>query len=83
MSRKLAIFFLILVFAAAAQGQDRPVTLKAGLALDGRGGVIQNAVIKVQGGRILEVGPGSGLVDYDLSGLTVTPGWIDTHVHLT
>jgi imidazolonepropionase-like amidohydrolase len=28
------------------------------------------------------VGPGKDTPTYDLSALTVTPGWIDTHVHL-
>ena len=36
----------------------------------------------IEGGRIVSVGPGNAKADYDLTGLTVMPGWIDTHVHL-
>jgi imidazolonepropionase-like amidohydrolase len=36
----------------------------------------------VADGRIVSVGPSADPVDYDLSALTVTPGWIDTHVHI-
>ena len=34
-------------------------------------------------GSLRSLRPAAGRPDYDLGGLTVTPGWIDTHVHLT
>jgi imidazolonepropionase-like amidohydrolase len=46
------------------------------------GGRSTNVVIRVADGRIVSVGPSADGVDYDLSALTVTPGWIDTHVHI-
>jgi len=82
MLRKCKIIALVFL-ATAAYAQDRPLAIKAGLVLDGKGGFLRNAIIKVQEGRIAEITPGGGRADYDLSGLTVMPGWIDTHVHLT
>jgi imidazolonepropionase-like amidohydrolase len=77
----------LLIFASAGSldAQERPVTIKAGLVLDGKGGARRNVLITVQGGRIAALAPAAGgaRADYDLGGLTVTPGWIDTHVHLT
>ena len=35
-----------------------------------------------EGGKIVSMGPGASKADYDLRGLTLMPGWIDTHVHL-
>src|SRR5262252_6514298 len=61
----------------------RRVVLAAGTMLDGKGGVAHNVHIVVEGSKILSVGPGRGPVDYDLRGLTVLPGWIDAHVHIT
>lgn len=84
MRRAVGIFLAGAVLASFAADQERPVTIKAGLALDGKGGRSSNVIIKIQNGLISEIGPaGGGAADYDLSGLTVTPGWIDTHVHLT
>jgi imidazolonepropionase-like amidohydrolase len=37
----------------------------------------------VEGGKIVAIDPKAGPVDYDLRGLTVLPGWIDAHVHIT
>src|SRR5262249_37146496 len=40
----------------------------------------------IEGARIASIGAGGGgpgARTYDLRGLTVMPGWIDTHVHLT
>jgi imidazolonepropionase-like amidohydrolase len=37
----------------------------------------------VEGSRIAAIDPKAGPVDYDLRGLTVLPGWIDVHVHIT
>ena len=64
-----------------ALAQDR-IVLQTSVLLDGRGGVLKNQQIVIEDGRIVSVGPGTAKVDYDLTGLTVMPGWIDTHVHL-
>jgi imidazolonepropionase-like amidohydrolase len=37
----------------------------------------------IEGSKIASIVPGNGPVDYDLRGLTVLPGWIDAHVHIT
>ena len=69
-------------FAAA---QDRPVVLRVSTVLDGRGKILRNTVIVVEGGKIASVGGAApqGAITYDLSTLTVLPGWIDAHVHPT
>jgi imidazolonepropionase-like amidohydrolase len=72
---------LSLLVAGAVFAQDR-VVIQAGTLLDGKGAVLKNRRIVVEGGRIVSVGPGSGKADYDLSAMTVMPGWIDTHIHL-
>jgi len=71
---------LLLILAASACAQT--VVIQTGTLLDGRGGVLQGQQITITGGRITKVGSGSVKADYDLRGLTVMPGWIDTHVHL-
>jgi len=50
--------------------------------LDGKGGTLRNQRITIEGSRISSVAAGQGAASYDLRGLTVMPGWIDTHVHL-
>jgi imidazolonepropionase-like amidohydrolase len=45
--------------------------------------VLRNCSIVVDGSTIRSVGPISAKATYDLSGLTVMPGWIDTRVHIT
>jgi imidazolonepropionase-like amidohydrolase len=64
--------------ACAAQ----PITIKTTTILDGKGRVLHGKQIVVDGGRIVGVSDAKGRATYDLSGLTVMPGWIDTHVHL-
>src|SRR5437588_5849884 len=74
--------FLAVRFAAA---QEPPIVLKASTLLDGKGKVLHNTIIVVAGGKIARVGgnvPKSALT-YDLTRLTVLPGWIDVHVHPT
>ena len=51
--------------------------------LDGKGGTLKNQQIVIDGSRIRSVGAGKAPATYDLRGLTVMPGWIDTHVHLS
>src|SRR5471030_949663 len=72
-------------FAAAsiASAQSGTVTIRAASAFDGRGRSIADATVVVQGGKIVSVQSGrAGAATYDLRGLTLLPGLIDTHVHL-
>jgi imidazolonepropionase-like amidohydrolase len=60
-----------------------PIILQTSTILDGKGGVRHNQQIVVEGSRIQAVKNGNApRPTYDLRGLTVMPGWIDTHVHL-
>jgi imidazolonepropionase-like amidohydrolase len=69
---------LNLVFA-----QQRPIVLQTSTVLDGKGVVLRDVKITVDGTNIAKVGSSAtGTIDYDLRGLTVMPGWIDTHVHI-
>jgi imidazolonepropionase-like amidohydrolase len=72
--------------ASPAPESTRPVTIRVGRLLDGRGGSIQDATVTVVGSKItaVERGGHSGneKPDYDLRGLTLMPGGIDTHVHI-
>lgn len=90
MSRRRALHpaLVAVLFALAAAGggaaqQEAPITIRAGLLIDGTGDTRANARIFVNGSTITRVDGLRGAVDYDLSELTVMPGWIDTHVHLT
>lgn len=71
--------------AAAAKAQERPIVLKTSTALDGKGKILHNTIVVVEGGKIASVGGAApqGATTYDLSRLTVLPGWIDAHVHPT
>lgn len=68
---------------AAASAQGGAVTIRAGRMLDGRGGAAENVTIVVDADTIARVGGGAAGATYDLSRLTVLPGMIDSHVHLT
>jgi imidazolonepropionase-like amidohydrolase len=70
---------LLLVDAGFAQ----TIVIETSTILDGRGGVLKGQQIVVEGSRIRSVGLGNAAATYDLRGLTVMPGWIDTHIHLT
>ena len=73
-----AIAFL----AAAASLGAQTVVIQTSTLLDGRGGALKNQQIVIDGSKIRSVAPGSAKATYDLRGLTVMPGWIDTHIHL-
>ena len=57
--------------------------IAASEVLDGKGGVLHDTRIVIDGSKIVAIDPKPGPVDYDLRGLTVLPGWIDAHVHIT
>ena len=68
---------------ARVSAQDRRLVIAASVVLDGKGGVRRDTRIVIEGGTIVAIDPKAGPVDHDLRGLTVLPGWIDAHVHLT
>jgi imidazolonepropionase-like amidohydrolase len=60
------------------------ITLRAARVLDGSGGVIEGGSVVVDGDKILRIERGTpSRVTYDLRGLTLLPGLIDAHSHLT
>ena len=74
-----------LLTVPGALAQETPITIRAGLLIDGAGNEQEDVTITVTGSLIMGVSVGArvGPATYDLSGLTVMPGLIDTHVHLT
>jgi imidazolonepropionase-like amidohydrolase len=74
----------VALFPALAAAQDRAIILKASTVLDGKGQIIHDTVIVIEGSKISRIGGEvpAGAITYDLTGLTVTPGWIDTHSHI-
>src|SRR4029077_6985107 len=63
--------------------QDKRIVIAASTVLDGRGRVLHDTRIVIEGSKIVAIDPKAGPVDYDLRGLTLMPGWIDAHVHIT
>jgi imidazolonepropionase-like amidohydrolase len=72
----------LLLLPALAIAQQQTVIVRAGTVLDGKGGILHNTEIALQGGKIQKIGSSLGKVSYDLSNATVLPGLIDTHVHI-
>ncbi len=72
--------FLYFLFAATAGAQT--IVIHADRMLDGKGGTIRNATVTIEGSKIVKIG-GTAKPDYDLKGMTLMPGWIDTHTHPT
>ena len=84
---------LLLVFAAVPALAQRPsmtasagnpIVIHADRIVDGRGKVIGGGTVTVVGDKITKVESGSTAPPtYDLAGLTLLPGLIDAHSHLT
>src|ERR1044072_5587382 len=78
------------VIINTAKAQQLPTTtpkkrmvIAASTVLDGKGYVLHNTRVVIEGSKIVAIDPKAGPIDYDLRGLTVLPGWIDAHVHIT
>ena len=80
--RSLLVTCVWVSLSAVLAAQSPPITIRAGTVLDGKGGVVRNAVLVVRGSKIERVGPASGPATYDFQRLTVLPGMIDVHVHI-
>jgi imidazolonepropionase-like amidohydrolase len=62
----------------------RTIVIHADRIVDGRGKVIPGGAVTVQGDKITKVSATSaGTATYDLKGLTLLPGLIDAHSHLS
>jgi imidazolonepropionase-like amidohydrolase len=59
------------------------IVIAASTMLDGKGGVLHDTRIVVEGSKIVAIDSKAAPVDYELRGLTVLPGWIDAHDHIT
>jgi imidazolonepropionase-like amidohydrolase len=77
LTRNIALYLL-----AAATGMAQTTIIRTTTLIDGKGRVLHNQDIAVENGRITRIAASSkSKPGIDLSGLTVMPGWIDTHVH--
>lgn len=72
------------MLTAAALFAQKPTVLKVSTLYDGKGKTLHNTIVVIEGDKIARIGGSApaGAVMYDLSALTVTPGWIDTHSHI-
>jgi imidazolonepropionase-like amidohydrolase len=67
----------------ASPSQKKRTVINTGMLLDGRGHILRDTRIVIEGSKIIALDPKASPVDYDLHGFTVLPGWIDSHVHIT
>jgi imidazolonepropionase-like amidohydrolase len=81
-----AVLLCLVTMVNAIHSQSLPVkriVIRADTILDGKGNTLKNARIVVEGDKIVAIDPKTGPIDYDLRGLTLLPGWIDAHAHIT
>ena len=82
MLRSALVLLLLLGLAAPGHGEG-PVTIRVGKLLDGRGGSMSDVTVVVEGSRIVAIEPKQREnPTWDLRGLTLMPGGVDTHVHI-
>lgn len=89
MFQRISVFAFVVLIAVSSFAQPpaakKRVVIAADTVLDGRGKTLHNVRIVIEGDRIAAIHSGKSKekADYDLRGLTVLPGWIDSHVHIT
>ncbi len=80
--RSILCSVILLIACVHAPAQNKQIVIAASTVLDGKGGVIRNTRLVIEGSKIVRIDPNASPVNYDLRGLTVLPGWIDGHVHI-
>ena len=84
---KILACALLIFITSQTQSQTlkppRKVVIAASRILDGRGHILKNTRIVVEGSKIVAIDPNASPIDYNLRELTVLPGWIDAHAHIT
>jgi len=83
MKRVLLHVACIMAWAGMASAQNQPTVLRVSTLLDGKGHILHNTSIVIENGKIVRLDPHATGRVYDLRGLTVMPGWIDAHVHIS
>ena len=78
-----ALALVALTQAPLLDAQTDAVTIRAPRLIDGRGGERTDTLVTVKDGKIRVLGPATGPATYDLAGLTLLPGFIDTYVHIS
>lgn len=73
----------VALFPHVMNAQAKPIVIHADRMVDGHGHVTQNATVVVEGATIKSIGANGAPVTYDLKGMTLIPGLIDAHAHLT
>ncbi|HTQ57498.1 MAG TPA: amidohydrolase family protein [Bryobacteraceae bacterium] len=81
--RSIALAAILCTIPVVSVAQEKRIVIAAGTMFDGKGGVQHGRRIAIEGSRIVDISSKAGPADYDLRGLTVLPGWIDCHVHIT
>ena len=61
---------------------NKRIVIAASSLLDGQGHVLHDTRIVIENSKIVSIDPKADPIDYDLRGLTLLPGWIDSHVHI-
>ncbi len=73
----------VLLLLISAKLSSFALTIQASRVLDGKGGVLANVRLTVEGTKITRVEPRSSApADVNLGDITLMPGWIDTHDHI-
>ncbi len=75
---------LLVIFLSSIALAAQPIVLKTSTMLDGKGKILHNQIVVIEGQKISRIGGAApaGAVVYDLTKFTTSPGWIDTHSHI-
>lgn len=91
MKRLLAVLFVVCLTLSGSLGvaqapANRGLVITNARILDGAGGVIERGTVTVRDGKIASVAPGAGTLAgalvIDAKGMTVMPGFIESHRHI-
>ena len=74
--------FLLAIVLGAFSIEAKEIVIRADRVIDGRGKLLHNAAVVVDGTKIARIEKNPKRIDYDLGDRTLMPGGIDTHVHI-
>jgi imidazolonepropionase-like amidohydrolase len=78
----MRIGLLLFLLASATTALAERTVIRAARVIDGRGGLLRNAAVVVEGTKIVAIERKPAKVNLDLGDATLMPGAIDTHVHI-